>query len=70
MDQSYIGRWIVRLDGYHMINKHRMGDKNQNADSFSKKTLFYEKLEQKQANQAEIKEGFSFLNKKLKRRFS
>ena len=35
----------------------------QNADSLSKKTEFFERLEQKQANQAEIKEGFSFLNK-------
>ena len=63
MDQSYIGRWIVRLDGYHMIIEHRMRDKQQNADSLSKKTEFYERLEQKQANQAEIKEGFSFLDK-------
>ena len=64
MDQSYIGRWIVRLDGYHMIIEHRMRDKYQNADSLSKKTEFYERLEQKQANQAETKEGFLFLNKK------
>ena len=63
MDQSYIGRWIVRLDGYHMIIEHRMRDKHQNADSLSKKTEFYERLEQKQANQAEIKEEFSFLDK-------
>ena len=63
MDQSNIGRWIVRLDGYHMIIEHRMRDKHQNADSLSKKTEFYERLEQKQANQAEIKEGFSFLDK-------
>ena len=63
MDQSYIGRWIVRLDGYHMMIEHRMRDKHQNADSLSKKTEFYERLEQKQANQAEIKEGFSFLDK-------
>ena len=63
MDQSYIGRWIVRLDGYHMIIEHRMRDKHQNADSLSKKTEFYERLEQKQASQAEIKEGFSFLDK-------
>ena len=63
MDQSYIGRWIVRLDGYHMIIEHRMRDKHQNADSLSKKTELYERLEQKQANQAEIKEGFSFLDK-------
>ena len=63
MDQSYIGTWIVRLDGYHMIIEHRMRDRHQNADSPSKKTEFYERLEQKQANQAEIKEGLSFLDK-------
>ena len=40
-----------------------MCDKHQNADSLSKKNKFFEKLEQKQANQAEIKEGFSFLDK-------
>ena len=62
MDQSYIGRWIVRLDCYHMIIEHRMRDKHQNADSLSKKTEFYERLEQKQVSQAEIKEGFSFLD--------
>ena len=63
MDQSYIGRWIVRLDGYHMIIEHRIRDKHQNADNPSKKPEFYERLEQKQANQAEIKEGFWFLDK-------
>ena len=42
MDQSSIGRWIVRLDGYHMITEHRTRDKHQNADSLSKKTEFYE----------------------------
>ena len=34
MDRSYIGRWIVCLDGYHMIIEHRTRDKHQNADSF------------------------------------
>ena len=63
MDQSYFGRWIVRLDGYHMIIEHRMRDKRQNADRLRKKTEFYERLKQKQANQAEIKGGFSFLDK-------
>ena len=62
MDQSYIGRWIVRLDGYHMIIEHRMRDEHQNADSLSKKTVIYERLEQKPANQVEIKKGFSFLD--------
>ena len=45
------------------IIEHRMRDKHQNSDSLSKKTEFYEILEQKQANQAEMKEGFSFLDK-------
>ena len=45
MDQSYIGRWIVRLDGYHMIIEHNMRDKHQNADSLSKTTEYYERLE-------------------------
>ena len=40
-----------------------MRDKHQNADSLSKNTKFYETLEKKQANQAESKEGFSFLDK-------
>ena len=40
-----------------------MRDKHQNADSLSKKTEFYERIELKQANQAQIKEGFTFLNK-------
>ena len=63
MDQIYIGRWIVRLDGYHIIIKHRTRDKHQNADSLSKKTEFYERLEEKQANQSEINDCFSFLDK-------
>ena len=63
MDQSYIGRWVVRLDSYHMIIEHRMLDKQQNADSLSKRTELYEGLEQKQANQAQIKERFLFLYK-------
>ena len=63
MDQSYFGRWIVRLDGYHMIIEHRTRDKHQSADILSKKTEFYVRLEEKQANQAEIKDGLSFLDK-------
>ena len=63
MDQSFIGRWIVRLNGYHMIIEHRIRDKHENADNLSKKTEFYERLEEKQANQAEIKDGISFLDK-------
>ena len=46
-----------------MIIEHHTRDKPQNADSLSKKTKFYERLEEKQANQSEIKDGFSFLDK-------
>ena len=59
-DQSYIGRWIVRLDGYHMIIEHRMRDKHQNADSISKKTEFHERLEQKQPARRKSREGSRF----------
>ena len=63
MDQSYIGRWIVRLDGYNMIIEHRTRDKHQNADSLSKQTEFYERQEQKEADRPEIKDGFSLMDK-------
>ena len=46
-----------------MIIEHRKRDKHQNADSLNKKTEFYERLEEKQAKQAEIQDGFSFLDK-------
>ena len=48
MDQSYIGRWIVRLDGYNMIIEHRTRDKHQKADSMIKRTEFYERQEQRE----------------------
>ena len=41
-----------------------MSDTHQKAERVSKKTEFYERLEQKQTNQAEITEGFWFLDKK------
>ena len=63
IDQSYIGRWIVRLDGYNSIIEHRTRDKHQNADSLSKKTEFYERQEQREADRPEIKDGFSFMDK-------
>ena len=63
MDQSYIGTWIVRLDGYNIIIEHRTRDKHQNADSLSKKTEFHERQEQREADRPEIKDGFSFMDK-------
>ena len=63
MDQRYIGRWIVYLDGYNMIIEHRTRDKHQNTDSLSKKTEFYQRQEQREADRPEIKDGFSFMDK-------
>ena len=69
MDQSYIGgynmmiQWIVRLEGYNMIIEHRTRDKHQNADSLSRKTEFYERQEQSEADRPELKDGFSFMDR-------
>ena len=63
MDQTYIGKLIVRLDGYNMIIEHRTRDKHQNADSLSKKTEFYERQEQREADRLEIRDGFLFMGK-------
>ena len=46
-----------------MILEHQTRDKHQNGDSLSKKTEFYERQEERQASQAKIKDGFSFLDK-------
>ena len=46
-----------------MIIEHRTRHKHQNADSLSKKTEFYERQEQREADRPEIKDGFSFMNK-------
>ena len=46
-----------------MIIEHRTRDKHQNADSLSKKTEFYERQEQREADIPEIKDGFSFMDK-------
>ena len=62
MDQNYFGRWILRLDEYNMKTEYRTRDKHQNADSLSKKTEFYERQEQREADRPEIKDGFSFMD--------
>ena len=45
-----------------MIIEHRTRDKHQNADSLNKKTEFYERQEQREADRPEIKDGFSFMD--------
>ena len=51
------------LDGYNLRIEDKMHDQHHNTDSLSEKVEFYERLEQKQANQTETQEGFSFLDK-------
>ena len=46
-----------------MIIEHRTRDKHQNAYSLSKKTEFYMRQEQREADRPEIKDGFSFMDK-------
>ena len=46
-----------------MIIEHRTRDKHKNSDSLSKKTEFYDGLEEKRANLAVIKGRFPFLDK-------
>ena len=53
----------MRLDGHNMIIEHKTRYKHQNADSLSKKTEFYERQEQREADRPEIKDGFSFMDK-------
>ena len=65
MDQSYIGRWIVRLVGYNIKIEHRTRDKHQNADSLSKKTEFYERQEQREADGPEIMASPSWIRKRM-----
>ena len=60
--RAYLGSAPFKL---RVVIEHSMRDKHQKADSLSKKTEFYERLEQKQANHADIKKGFSFLDKEF-----
>ena len=46
-----------------MIIEHKTRGKHQNADSLSKKTEFYERQEQREADRPEIKDGLSFMDK-------
>ena len=57
MDQSYTGRSKVRLDKYNMIIDYRTRDNYQNNDSLSKKTEFYDRQEQREADRPEIKDS-------------
>ena len=53
----------MRLDGYNMIIQHRTRYKHHNFDSLSKKTDFYERQKQREADRPEIKDGFSFMDR-------
>ena len=63
VDQSYIGRSIVRLHRNNIIIEHRTRHKHQKANSLSRKTEFYQRQEQRRGYRPEIKECFSFMDK-------
>ena len=46
-----------------MMIEHRTRDDHQNADTLRKKTEFYERQEQKEADKSQRKDGFSFMDK-------
>ena len=50
MVQSYIGKWIERLDGYDIKIKYMTRGEHQNADSLSKKMDFHERQEQRETD--------------------
>ena len=51
------------MDGYNIIIEHTTKDKHQSADSIRKKTDFYERQKQREADRPEIKDGFSFMDR-------
>ena len=64
MDQSYIGRWIVRLDGYHMIIKHRTRDKHQTQIASVKRQNFMSASRRSRLTNQKSKTGFHFWTRK------
>ena len=65
IEQSYIGRWIVRLEGYNITIEHMTRNKNQIADNLSRKTELYERQEQIKVDRPEIKDVFSFMDRQI-----
>ena len=65
MDQSYTGRWIVRLDGYHMIIEHRMRDKHHNADNLAKRPSSMKDWNRSKPIRQKSRKGSCFWTKKL-----
>ena len=45
-----------------MIIEHRTREKHQKADILNKKTEFYERQEQREADLPEVNDGFSFMD--------
>ena len=64
MDQAMIGRWIARLDQYHIKTIHRPRTQHRNADGLSKRTNDYVRREKIVEALPEVSKGFSFMSQK------
>ncbi len=63
MTRGMTARWIQRLDQYKFVIEHRKREKDQNADSLSKKTEFYALREIRDENLPKEMANFKFLAK-------
>ena len=59
-----IGRWIARLDQYHLKTIHRPRTQHRNVDGLSKRTNDYISREQILEKLQEVSEGFNFMSQK------
>ncbi len=61
MTRGMTARWIQRLDQYKFVVEHRKRERHQNVDSLSKKTEFYIRREDRDANLPSEMPNFRFL---------
>ena len=68
MDHSYIGRWIIRLDGFHM-KIEKMRDKLQNADNLARKPSSMKDWNRSKPIRQKSRRSSHFRKKKFMKRF-
>ena len=69
MDQSYIGRWIVRLDGYHMIIEHKLRDDTRMLTASASKPSSMKDWKRSRPIRQKLRNDSWFWTKKLMKRF-
>ena len=57
---EHVGRWINRLDTFNMVIQHRSRNHHTNADGLSKKTEYYQRVEQRPMGDKAV--GFNFMS--------